>query len=392
MPKIIISYRRSDSDAIAGRIRDRLAAHYGERSIFMDIDNIPFGADFREHIQNAIVQNDLLLAVVGPQWVGQSEGGRRRIGEELDLVRIEVETAMKQGIPVVPVLVNGATMPRPEELPEALRDFSFRNAATVDSGRDFHQHLDRLIRSLDKLVKAKPRLRIPAPLLYGVAGVAIAGGLAAGLVYWVNNSPGAPPAATQQTKAANPATTTIVEFAELKVGRDPVAARPYLHEFGISVEKPNPESSEMVIMNNRGLYEGGSVRPTTSQNFLTQINTGNVVASYLLTFANPPDAFSFTRPALYAATSSGITHPGWSAVALDARGGQLSAQSEGLIRSRSTVQAQTYTFRAPGFDRIAAIRFESDPRLDGKPFAAFSTLLIERLTLVRDGGAALPRR
>ena len=236
MPKIIISYRRSDSDAIAGRIRDRLATHYGERSIFMDIDNIPFGADFREHIQNAIIQNDLLLAVVGPQWAGQSEGGRRRIGEELDLVRIEVETAMKQGIPVVPVLVNGAVMPKPSELPDALRDFSFRNAATVDSGRDFHQHVDRLIRSLDKMLNARPRLRIPAPLLYGIGGVAIAGALAAGLVYWVSSSTSQVPAPSQQTKGSA-ATTTIVEFAELKVGRDPVAARPYLHEFGISVEK-----------------------------------------------------------------------------------------------------------------------------------------------------------
>lgn len=391
MPKIIISYRRSDTDAIAGRIRDRLAAHYGERSIFMDIDNIPFGADFREHIQNAIIQNDLLLAVVGPQWAGQAEAGRRRIGEELDLVRIEVETAMKQGIPVVPVLVNGAAMPKPEELPESLRDFSFRNAATVDSGRDFHQHVDRLIRSLDKLVNARPRLRAPAPLLIGAAGVVVAAAIAAGLVFWVGNRPSAPPAG-QQAKAPDISKTTIIEFAELKVGRDPVAARPYLHEFGVSVDKRDPEASELVIMNNRGLYEGGGVRPTTSQNFLTQINTNNVVASYVLTFANPPDAFSFTRPALYAATSSGVTHPAWTAMALDARGGQLSAQSEGLIRSFSNVAAQNYTFRAPGFDRIAAVRFESDPRLNGKPFAAFSTLLIERLTLVHDGSASLPAR
>jgi hypothetical protein len=391
MPKIIISYRRSDSDAIAGRIRDRLAARYGERSIFMDIDNIPFGADFREHIQNAIIQNDLLLAVVGPQWAGQSDGDHRRIREELDLVRIEVETAIKQGIPVVPVLVNGAAMPKPEELPESLRDFSFRNAATVDSGRDFHQHVDRLIRSLDKLLKARPRVRIPARLSYAAAGVVVAGAMAAGLAYWTGSQPNAPPAG-QHAKAPDAPRTIIVEFAELKVGRDPVAARPYLHEFGISVDKRDPEASELVIVNNRGLYEGGGVRPTTSQNFLTQINTGNVVASYVLTFANPPDLFSFTRPALYAATSSGVTHPGWTAMALDARGAQLSAQSEGLIRSFSNVAAQTYTFRAPGFDRIAAVRFESDPRLNGKPFAAFSTLLIERLTLVHDGSASAPRR
>src|SRR5947207_6426432 len=82
MPKIIISYRRADTDAIAGRIRDRLERDYGKHSIFMDIDNIPFGTDFREHIQNAILQNDLLLAVVGPNWAGMNETGTARIEEE----------------------------------------------------------------------------------------------------------------------------------------------------------------------------------------------------------------------------------------------------------------------------------------------------------------------
>ena len=65
-------------------------------------------------------------------------------------MRIEIETTLKRGIPVVPVLVNGATMPEPDDLPDAIRDLSFHNAAEVDSGRDFHQHMDRLIQSLDR--------------------------------------------------------------------------------------------------------------------------------------------------------------------------------------------------------------------------------------------------
>ena len=121
MPKIIISYRRADTDAIAGRIRDRLERDYGKNSIFMDIDNIPFGTDFREHIQNAILQNDLLLAVVGPNWTGPNETGTARIEEETDLVRIEVETAMKAHIPVIPLLVNGARCRRRRTCRTALR-------------------------------------------------------------------------------------------------------------------------------------------------------------------------------------------------------------------------------------------------------------------------------
>ena len=153
MPHIIISYRRADSDAIAGRIRDRLANHFGENSVFMDIDSIPFGTDFRQYIQEALAQNDILVAVIGPKWLGPGKDGHLRIAEETDPVRIELETALKKGSPVIPVLVGGATMPTPSELPASLIDLSYRNAAEVDAGRDFHQHMDRLIRSMDHILE-----------------------------------------------------------------------------------------------------------------------------------------------------------------------------------------------------------------------------------------------
>src|ERR1043166_645452 len=142
MPKIILSYRRSDSDAIAGRIRDKLVSHYGDETVFMDIDSIPFGLDFREHVKTALERNDILIAVIGPKWLGLDADGRPRINEETDPVRIEVETALKRGIPVVPVLVGGGTMPSPSLLPKELQDLAFLNAAHIDSGRDFHQHME----------------------------------------------------------------------------------------------------------------------------------------------------------------------------------------------------------------------------------------------------------
>jgi hypothetical protein len=153
MPKIILSYRRSDSDAIAGRIRDKLVSHYGDDSVFMDIDSIPFGLDFREHVKTALLENDILIAVIGPSWIGPNTSGRSRINEETDPVRIEVETALLRNIPVVPVLVGGADMPSPAELPDGLKDLAFRNAAQIDAGRDFHQHMDRLIRSMDRILE-----------------------------------------------------------------------------------------------------------------------------------------------------------------------------------------------------------------------------------------------
>ena len=143
MPRIMISYRRADSDAIAGRIRDRLATQFGDDCVFMDIDSIPVGIDFRDQIKNELLKNDILLVVIGTKWRGPSKGGRARIYDENDPVRVEVETALQRSIPVVPVLVGGATMPKPDELPESLNKFSFHNAAVVDAGQDFHQHMDR---------------------------------------------------------------------------------------------------------------------------------------------------------------------------------------------------------------------------------------------------------
>jgi hypothetical protein len=152
MPNIVISYRRNDSDAITGRIRDRIVGHYGEQSVFMDIDSIPFGRDFREHVRDAILQNDLVLAVIGPKWLGGGRGATAtRIHDDNDPVRMEIEIALERGIPVIPILVGDATMPKAGDLPPILRDLVFRNAAEVKSGRDFNQHMERLLRSMDRL-------------------------------------------------------------------------------------------------------------------------------------------------------------------------------------------------------------------------------------------------
>jgi hypothetical protein len=152
MANIIISYRRVDSAAIAGRIRDRLAQHYGADAIFMDIDSIPFGIDFRQQIQEAVAKNGVVLALIGPKWIGAKKGGTSRINDDNDAIRIEIETALNQGIALIPVLVGGATMPRSSALPESLQKMCFLNAAEVNDGRDFHQHVDRLIRAMDRLL------------------------------------------------------------------------------------------------------------------------------------------------------------------------------------------------------------------------------------------------
>jgi hypothetical protein len=164
MPKIIISYRRDDSQAIAGRIRDKLASHYGAESVFMDIDSIPYGLDFRVPIQDALRDTDILVAVIGPEWTGRRMFWWTRIREKNDPVRVEVEKALERGIPVVPLLIGGASMPKASELPDSLKNLAYHNAAGVDAGRDFHQHMDRLIRSLDQILANPPKAKEADPV------------------------------------------------------------------------------------------------------------------------------------------------------------------------------------------------------------------------------------
>src|SRR5260370_39664561 len=159
MPKIVVSYRRTDSDA-TGRICDQLELRYGQKSIFRDIDTIPFGADFRAHIEKGIRDADLLVAIIGPDWLG-GVGQDARIHDPDDFVRIEIETAFERNIAVIPVLIGDSKMPTPAELPERMKALSFRNATDIDSGRNFKNDVYRLIGSmnlqLELSAEQKPR-------------------------------------------------------------------------------------------------------------------------------------------------------------------------------------------------------------------------------------------
>jgi WD40 repeat protein len=157
MPKITISYRRADSEAMTGRIFDRLIAHYGKEAIFRDIDDIPVGIDFRVHINEVLRSTHILLAIIGPAWLGAIPGANERIQEEADPVRVEVETALRRRVPVIPVLIGNTRMPSSEQLPPSLKDFAFRNAVKLDTGQDFDYHMDRLIKAMDGILAQAPK-------------------------------------------------------------------------------------------------------------------------------------------------------------------------------------------------------------------------------------------
>jgi uncharacterized protein YecT (DUF1311 family) len=153
--KIAISYRRSDSQDITGRIFDRLAQQYGRDTVFRDIDSIQPGIDFRTQIADALTATDVLLVIVGPRWLGRGKGVESRMDNESDPVRVEVEMALKRDIPIIPVLVSGMKMPEVGQLPDTLKDFAYRHAVQVDGGRDFDHHIDGLIRTLDQFFAGK---------------------------------------------------------------------------------------------------------------------------------------------------------------------------------------------------------------------------------------------
>ena len=120
--KIFLSYRRDASSDITGRIYDRLTQHFGAERIFKDVDSIPLGVDFKQHLSLAVSQCNIFLAVIGADWLGVSEAnGQSHIHAASDFVRIEVETALERQIPVIPLRVQKATIPAEKDLPESLK-------------------------------------------------------------------------------------------------------------------------------------------------------------------------------------------------------------------------------------------------------------------------------
>ena len=150
--RIFISYRRVDSEGYAGRIYDRLAPHFGADAIFMDVDAIPAGMDFVEVLEDAVNSCDLLIALIGRQWLNlKDEHGKRRLDYPEDFVRIEIAAALKRGIRVIPVLLGGTQMPSDDELPDNLKELARRNALDINHNTfkaDTHRLLDELQQAL----------------------------------------------------------------------------------------------------------------------------------------------------------------------------------------------------------------------------------------------------
>ena len=148
--KLFINYRREDTAPYAGRLYDRLIAHFGEDQVFIDIDQIEPGEDFVEVINRKVGTCDIAIVAIGPNWLRATDAsGKRRLDDEEDFVRMEIVAALQRDIRVIPVLVGGAQMPRKQDLPEPLAPLSRRNAIELSETR-FHADVKRLIEAIEK--------------------------------------------------------------------------------------------------------------------------------------------------------------------------------------------------------------------------------------------------
>lgn len=152
MKGMFISYRRVDAAGHAGRLFDRLAAHFGKDAVFMDVEGIEAGVDFIEVIEQAVGGCAVLLAVIGRSWsTCTDERGRRRLDDPQDFIRLEIGSALARKVRVVPVLVEGALMPPVESLPEDLRPLARRQAVELRDSR-WDSDVEALIAVLERIL------------------------------------------------------------------------------------------------------------------------------------------------------------------------------------------------------------------------------------------------
>lgn len=156
MPKIFISYRRDDSSGHAGRLSDHLRQHFGDDSIFMDVDTIDLGHDFQTILQAEVNKCDIMLVVIGREWLDciDPQTGVRRLDNPKDWIRIETVEALRRDIPVVPVLVDGAELPVVGQLPQNMSTLPNRQAATI-SDNQWRVGVDNLITRLEAIPRRK---------------------------------------------------------------------------------------------------------------------------------------------------------------------------------------------------------------------------------------------
>jgi hypothetical protein len=163
-PRVFVSYRRDDSSGHAGRLHDSLAARFGPGNVFMDVASIEPGTDFVAAIEQAVNACDVLVGVIGRLWLDASDAqGMRRLDDPNDFVRLELASARRGGVRILPVLVQGAQMPKAEDLPEELAALARLQAHELSDSR-WHSDLESLLLAIEqRKTEGAPRTNLLRP-------------------------------------------------------------------------------------------------------------------------------------------------------------------------------------------------------------------------------------
>lgn len=148
MSRIFISYRRSDSAYVSDAIYKALVEHFGREHVFKDVDNIPPGVNFKKHLTEKVTECEVLVVVMGSQWLEASDERGRRLEHPTDFVRIELEAALERQVPVIPVFVNDTSMPGPSQLPASIADLSYFQGIPLRPAPDFDRDMEKLLHAV----------------------------------------------------------------------------------------------------------------------------------------------------------------------------------------------------------------------------------------------------
>jgi TIR domain len=228
---VFISYRREDSEGQARALYQDLVAKLGRDSVFMDVDSIGLGRDFRQVLQERLATCDVLLALIGRDWLdGKDKTGRRRLDNPGDFVRMEIAAALKRNIPATPLLLHGAQMPTAEQLPEDLSDLAYRNGFELSHNRwdsDVQELIKRLglvtradtpsVAKTDSAAPPRQPLKKPWFAIAGASVVAIAVAVG-GFLYYEKT-------AQEKLKAENEAPLAGVNTEASKLSADTESAK-----------------------------------------------------------------------------------------------------------------------------------------------------------------------
>jgi hypothetical protein len=352
MPRIFICYRRDDTAGHAGRLRDALSAEFGAQEVFRDVDTLGPGDDFVQAVDRGIASCRVFLAIVGRQWLTSPDrAGRRRIDDPADHVRTEIVEALAGGVRVIPVLVQGASMPVPADLPDNIRRFADRNAIELDDDEwasDVGRLFDAIRQELH--VSARPRDGSSRPVFRAAMVGLLA--VAALLVVFVMARRQSEPAAP--TGGSSSGITTQASFpagAEARIG--PVAYE--AQDAAVTTANGIRTLTVRMQATNRSQYDAtffdsgfrldvdGQTVAATSGN--VEVVAGNSSKEHAITFPLPPH----TANATLRVTSGGETAD--MPVDLNGWTGPSAAQDRELRRSGKR------TFAVPLAPDAARLRF-----------------------------------